>query len=321
LIEPEIAITVVQRPESVQPVDELLHLQVSLVPTLDDALARSPDLCIVANPSTFHADAATRLLQLNSPVLIEKPLAADLQAAALIQSAELQTGNAALVGYHLRFSDLLPELQRLIASGVIGTPTGFHLSVGQHLDGWRTGTQSELSVSARQELGGGVLLELSHEFDALRFALSCNISEVTACELRFDGAPTDGNVETVAQVKLTTSTGLTGLVHLDMVAATPTREWVIFGTGGTLVADVLGSTIRLTTPVGITSVLAEFAEGERDRAELNLIQHLVELAQPNIAPRCTSTDGIVALFVIEAARMSYSTGQAVRVLQDQRPYL
>lgn len=322
-LDPEIAITVVQRPESVQPREELQSLDVSFASTLDEALAVSGDVCpadfcIVANPSTLHADVAVRLLRLNSPVLIEKPLAADLLSAKEIQTAELQSDNQALLGYHLRFGDLLPELRRLVHLGVIGAPTGFSLSVGQHLGSWRTGTEAAASVSARAELGGGVLLELSHELDALCFALDCTATSVTHCDLRFDGAPTDGEVETVAEVELVTSAGIAGSVHLDMVADEPVRDWVILGTEGTLRVDALRSTIRHEQPDGTANTIAEFAGGERDRAEHRLIEHLLELSNPEIHPRCTTEDGILALAIIDAARKSYMSGQVAPVEQHVR---
>ncbi|CAB5068949.1 unannotated protein [freshwater metagenome] len=258
------------------------------------------------------------MLRLHSPVLIEKPLAADLLSAKEIHTAELQSGNQALLGYHLRFGDLLPELRRLVHLGVIGTPTGFSLSVGQHLGSWRTGTEATASVSARAELGGGVLLELSHELDALCFALDCTAMSVTHCDLRFDGAPTDGKVETVAEVELVTSADIAGSVHLDMVADEPVRDWVILGTEGTLRVDALRSTIRQEQPDGTAHTIAEFAGGERDRAERRLIEHLLELSNPEIHPRCTTEDGILALAIIDAARKSYMSGQVAPVEQHVR---
>jgi predicted dehydrogenase len=163
-----------------------------------------------------------------------------------------------------------------------------------------------------------VLLELSHELDALCFALDCTATSVTHCDLRFDGAPTDGKVETVAEVELVTSAGIAGSVHLDMVADEPVRDWVIFGTEGTLRVDALRSTIRNEKPDGTAHTIAEFARGERDRAERRLIEHLLELSNPEIHPRCTTEDGILALAIIDAARKSYMSGQVAPVEQHVR---
>ena len=42
-------------------------------------------------------------------------------------------------------------------------------SVGQYLPEWRKNTDYRKGVSARQDLGGGVLLELSHEIDYIQW--------------------------------------------------------------------------------------------------------------------------------------------------------
>ena len=96
-------------------------------------------------------------------------------------------------------------------------------------------------MTARQELGGGVLLELSHELDGLRFVLG----DVVSCSarLRRDGAPTDGLVDTVADLDIELASGIQGHVHLDMVSEEPFRTWTVPGTDGTLTADLLQGTI------------------------------------------------------------------------------
>lgn len=318
-IRPDLEITVVRRVSStgstdgLDGLDELHELGVQVVATLDEATRDRPHISVVASPSTFHRPSAVRLLGVGSTVLIEKPIAAQMDAARAIQRAELDAGRPVLIGYHLRFGDVLPELRRMVTSGVLGRPTGFRLEVGQHLSEWRPDTDPRNSVSARHDLGGGVLLELSHELDALRFALDTEVSEVHAASLRDDGAPTDGQVDTVADLELRTDAGVSGTVHLDMVAAQPFRRWVITGSDATATADVLGSTIRIERADGRSSPLVTFEPQERDRAEERLIRHLLDLAEHRGAPHCSSADGIAALAIVDAARTSARSGTPASV--------
>jgi len=310
---PELALTVVRRAGSTSPRAALAELGATEVDDLATVRVAPPVVAVVASPATHHVDPAIALLQAGSAVLVEKPLAATVQDAQRLAAAERATGHRVLLGYHLRFGDVLPEVRRLLADGAVGEPTDFHLEVGQHLAQWRPEQDPRASVTAREELGGGVLLELSHELDAVRVALGTEIVEVVAARLRHDGAPTDGRVDTVADLTLRTSAGVTGTVHLDMVAPVPFRRWRIRGSAGTVEADLLTSTVTVVAPDGTVRSGTTFDPDERERAERRLITHLLELVDPAVEPRCSSADGLAVLAVVAAARRAAADGAAVAV--------
>ena len=66
----------------------------------------------------------------------------------------------------------MPSLQKFrsaLDSELIGKIFSVRCEVGQFLPSWRPDKDYRNSVSAQSNLGGGVLLELSHEFDYLRW--------------------------------------------------------------------------------------------------------------------------------------------------------
>jgi predicted dehydrogenase len=195
----------------------------------------------------------------------------------------------------------------------VGELRGFRLEIGQRLTQWRRGIDPRASVTARQELGGGVLLELSHELDGAALLFDA-IVEVEA-ELGYRGAPTDGTVETVADLTLRSAAGVVGQVHLDMVSAVPFRRWSVIGTSGTLTADLLAGRIILSGPdVPGEKVLLNVEPGERDRAESRLITNLLDISAGRAAPGCTGAHGIAALAVVDASRSSAAEGCPVAVV-------
>jgi predicted dehydrogenase len=309
-LHPDARVVVVRRPESSRPADQLISRRATVVPSLDQALQPPPDLGIVAGPAPFHRAAAEQLLAAGAHVLVEKPIAASVEDGWAMARAAARHDRSLVVGYHLRFSATPETMFRFLAEGAIGRPVSFDLRVGQHLDQWRPDVAPEHSVTARAELGGGVLLELSHELDAA-IRIAGPIDEVRA-ELRFDGAPTDGTVETVADLRLEARSGVQGRVHLDMVAPRPFRTWTVVGTAGTVSADLWARRVLLQRPHLVDEVV-ESGPDERDGAARRLLGHLCAVAAGTAQPRCTAADGIAVLELVEAARSSHERGIPVPV--------
>jgi predicted dehydrogenase len=311
-------VVMVRRPGSTTPLEPLDALGVELVPGLQDALRTAPALAVVASPAPWHATAATELLDAGCHVLVEKPVVASLDAPTTQSLAvHPHVRRRLLVGYHLRFTDLLAQVVSWIGQGRIGTPTAGELVVGQHLGSWRPGTEAHHGVSARAELGGGVLLELSHELDVARVLFDAPVATVEHCELRHDGAPTDGTVETVADLELRMGSGPSCRIHLDMTSHTPVRRWTIGGTEGTVVADVLASRVSLRRSDGSVDERS-IAAGDRERAESRMIAHLEDMAANGAPPRCGIDDGLAAVAVVEAAKRSAAQGGPVEVTHLDR---
>jgi predicted dehydrogenase len=310
--DPGLRITLVRRAGSDGLPESIGAATTEVVRSLDDALDEVPDLAVVASPAPHHAAQIRRLLELGTVVLSEKPLAGDLSQGLPLRSVD-GADTRLVVGYHLRFGDIGRALRTMVISGTIGRPRSAELFVGQHLSSWRPGTDPRASVSARQELGGGVLLELSHEIDALRFVLDDEVDAVVSTGLRRSGAPTDGLVETVADLRLRTVDGVEASVHLDMVSDPARRVWRFVGAEGELRADLLAGTIAAVRPGQPPEVVASFESGERDRAESRLIRHLVAVRRDGVPPACGIGDGLAALGIIDAARQSAATGAGCAV--------
>ena len=154
----------------------LRHLVTSEVPeysngcfsTTEEAVAFAPQIAVIATPATFHISTAQPLAEAGVHLLIEKPLSATLNGVSELIDTCRQQRTVLQIGYNLRF---LPSLQRfrdLLGQQVIGKLLSVRCEIGQYLPSWRPGTDYRHGVSARRELGGGVLLELSHEIEYLR---------------------------------------------------------------------------------------------------------------------------------------------------------
>ena len=74
-----------------------------------------------------------------------------------------------MVGYVLRFNKALLFFRNAIKNNTIGRIIRVSSECSSYLPDWRPGFNYKESVSAKSSLGGGVLLEVSHEIDYLRW--------------------------------------------------------------------------------------------------------------------------------------------------------
>ena len=115
---------------------------------------------------------------------------------------------------------------------------------GQFLPDWRSLKNFKNSVSAKKNLGGGVLLELSHEIDYIQWLLGP--VKVHYAKLR-SSSELNLEVEEIADAVLVSNTGTICNMHLDFLQKKVTRTCSFIGEKGKLDWDLLTNTITLYT--------------------------------------------------------------------------
>lgn len=298
-------LVVLRRAESTQPVEALEAAGAMVVSTMADLLQTEPDLAVVASPAPLHLIHVLDLVDRVPTMLVEKPLAANLDEAREVVAAVTRAETKVVVGYHLRFSPTVLAAAFEIESSC-GEVVSFDLRIGQALESWRPGVDASSSVSARRDLGGGVLLELSHELDALGYLVGAGARARASLDSR--GAHTDGLVETVADVWIQTVAGASGRIHLDMVSDPPFRIWNIAGTDSSVEIDLLSGEVWTRRPNGECELKFQGPGEERAIAEANLIEHVLDVWRGTDVPRCTLDDGVAALGLVEASLASAASG-------------
>jgi predicted dehydrogenase len=137
------------------------------IETLDDSevAAFAPEISIVASPASEHLAQVKSLLGFGSHVLVEKPLCTSSEGVAALFDFAAEAKRIIQVGYNLRFLDSLRVFEELLESRKLGDIHSINIEVDQYLPDWRPNSNYQSNVSAKMSLGGGALLELSHEVD------------------------------------------------------------------------------------------------------------------------------------------------------------
>ena len=241
-IEPEAQITVWRQHSKAEDRAEVAPEAKGVVYSLEDALATRPELAVIASPAVLHIQTAIELAQNGVHLMIEKPLSDRFEGVDDLLALCRQRNLILLVAYHLRFSKSLRVVRESLLKGDIGRVMSIRAEVGQYLPDWRPASDYRSGVSARRDLGGGVVLELSHELDYVRW-LAGEVKEVLAATERVSDLQID--VEDMAEIILRFENGALGSVHMDMIQRAQTRSCRIIGTDGTLTWDGLSNEVRM----------------------------------------------------------------------------
>jgi len=285
---------------------------------IEDASLFKPDVTVVCSPASTHMLYAQIFADNKSSIFIEKPISTSPNGIKnLIKTCE-QNRTVLQVGYNLRFSVSLQKFKEIVGSGQLGVLQKIECETGQYLPDWRPESDYRVGVSARKELGGGVLLELSHEIDYLRWIFGEVIwvsgELTTESDLEID-------VEDTAQFKMgfhdmSDLNGLVADVTLDFVRRTPSR-----------ICRVYGSIANLEWN-GLTGEVSIFEHNKNawekiytDPNDLNKTYELewlsfIDSVNTGNKPFVTGEDGLRVIEIIEAIRIASDTGGKVRVVYD-----
>jgi predicted dehydrogenase len=292
---------------------------------LGTALAHQPDAVVVTNPTAKHLDIAIPAARAGCHILLEKPVSNTLERTGELRSALEQGGGRVLVGYQYRFHPGLAQIANLLAAEAIGRPLAFRAHWGEYLPGWHPWEDYRLGYSARQDLGGGVTLTLSHPLDYARWLLG-EVVEVWAFTGRLGELELD--VEDSAEIGLRFASGALGSIHLNYTQQPPQHSIEIVGSRGTILwggsspasdessqgRPNLMEAVRVWQDDTREWKIYPSPDGfERNSLFLAEMRHFLELTQGLNTPACSLEDGIIALQLGLAALQSSVERRVVKI--------
>lgn len=229
-------------------VAELLRAQFT---ALDDPAARGHyDLAFITNPTSLHAETLQSLRGRAGALFIEKPIFSADQAG-LDPAALLDPGQKAYVAAPMRWCGVMLALKKRLETGADGRPYCARVLCSSYLPDWRPGVDYRTVYSAHKAMGGGVTIDLIHEWDYLvdLFGAPERLYNLRGqySELEIDS---DDVSLYIAQYP-----GMLAEVHLDYFGRGYRRSIELFTPSGSLVADFGAGT--LTLPDGTVEAYAE----------------------------------------------------------------
>jgi len=241
---------------------------------------------------------------------VEKPLSDSAEGALELCREVKVRGLTGMVGFQFRFHPALRRIRQWIAEGAVGPVVSARARWGEYLPAWHPEEDYRLGYSARQDLGGGAILTLSHPFDYLRFILG-EVSAVSAEAVTRAGLDLD--VEDAAEVLLHFESGAIGSVSLDYVAVPATHALEIVGQRGVVRwGDPDGSAV-LIRGAGVMERFSLPPGFARNQMFLDEMRHFLECLAGRAAPECSLEDGVQALRIALSAKRAAREGRRVAV--------
>ena len=288
--------------------------------SLSQALSNDvPEGVILATPNQHHSEGALACIAAGVPVLVEKPIATDVDQARRLVTAGERAGVAVLIGHHRRHNPLVAAALARIKAADLGRIVAVH---GMF---WVAKPDAYFDVGWRSEPGGGpVYLNLIHDIDLMR----CLVGEITSVRAIESNSVRGKAVEDTAALLITFDNGALGTFSVSDAIVSPwsweltARENPAYPATGESCLWIGGTRGALTLPDAVL-----WSDGQRcdwwqaiSRSSspmshqgsdplLAQVENFAEVIRGLSHPVVSGREGLRTLAVIEAVKRAAASGE------------
>jgi hypothetical protein len=280
----------------------------AVVYSLEEAIDYGIEAAIIATPAVFHIQQAIELMKRGIHLLIEKPLSHALNNVSELLKVQKKSKSVGLVGYCLHYSSGALKFNELLKNKKIGQILHVQVDCGSYLPDWRKGQGQDYreSVSAKAELGGGVLLELSHELDYIRWFFG-DMKSVYA-NIQNSGT-LNINVEDSADIIFESKLGFPVSVHLDFNSRNTRRKCIARCANGDLIWNAVTNKV-IWLPANGSEELKTY-KNDPDYIYKEQLKHFFDCIENKKLPSVSIHDGLAVLHMIDSIKKSHKIGARV----------
>lgn len=278
---------------------------------LDEALDLEPDFAIICNPSPFHIDTAIEIAHRGVHLLIEKPISSSTERVEELIALSKEKKIKLMVGYNLRFLESLNFFKQSVQDEIVGEIFSIKADVGQNLKYWRENQDYTKGVTANKNLGGGALLELSHEFDYISWIfgpvdwvsgligkksnLRINVEDFSISTLGFKDKNYVANI------------------NMDLFRHDTVRECTVIGEAGTIKWNALENSVMIFSKSDKSWKTIFNEPIEKDSSYRKEMKHFIDCILQDQEPLIDGYSALSVLEIIEAIRSSSRDGRVVSI--------
>lgn len=247
---------------------------------------RTYDIVFITNPTSLHLETALKFRQFTKAFFIEKPVFSSFNVDE--QLVAYLDGIPSYVACPLRYNPVIQyvkhniDLDKVIAVRAISS---------SYLPDWRPSQDYRETYSAHNDLGGGVDIDLIHEWDYLTWIFGFP-NQCCAIMGKFSNLEIDSNDTAIYVAK---NSKLTFEVHLDYYGRKTQRKLDIFTEYDTIQCDIVEGTVTYMNEERTLTF-----NNERNAYQMAEIQHFFQIAEGKIANDSNVKHGIQVLKLTKA---------------------
>ncbi len=249
------------------------------------------DAVSICTWSTSLAKEALGALRAEKHVLVEKPMAANVEQAKKILNTAKAKELYVTVGFLMRFIPGLQHVRKAVEDRTLGEPV---CATAKRVGQWP------------ERIGDvGVVKDTAiHDIDVMRYIFK----ETPVAVYAKTGSIEHRKYEDYAQIMLTFKGGGSAFIESNWLTPYKTRILTITGSKAIMKLDYI--TQELTIERAKETIQPRYALQEPLKLEL---QHFVKCIEKKEKPIITGEDGLEALRIAEAALKSSATGNVVKL--------
>ena len=279
--------------------------------SIDEAI-RDVDGVVVATTTDTHIEIASKVIDHNKALFIEKPLSVTEDRLDDLGEIIKNQNLIIHVGCNLRFHFGPVLVQKFIKEDKLGDILWGHFWGGMHLPDWHPGEDYRLSYASRKKLGGGVVLTQIHEIDYLYWFFG-KVSEVFAITGKMSNLDID--VEDYCESLLKFKNNVIVNLHLDYFQRPAKRTCKIIGTEGQILWNWENNHVQIyknNNKKWITKKIDK--KMDRNKMYVDELKYFLDCVNKNIIPMNSIIDAIEPQKISLAIKESAKKGQKIKII-------
>lgn len=211
---------------------DIRDLEITELKNWDEVDSINADVAFITNPPGLHIATAIECAKRGMHLFIEKPLGAEMEGLDELKSICREKNLTCYVAYCMRFHPVINKIREIIRREEV---LHVRATCSSYLPEWRSVSNWRRISGGPVNLGGGVILDLSHEFDSIEYIFS-HISSINGHWGRV-GTDEKGP-EDYADISMTLDNGIGVNLYLNFMSRVVERRLIVDLKDGYVEADV-----------------------------------------------------------------------------------